>query len=555
MTETNLVQWETFKLRLRAGGTHSWWEFPVTATFTHNETGTVLELEGCWDGGDAWLIPFAAPLAGTWRYAAASPDSGLDGAEGIINVRAPASDEIAANPSYRGQLRISADGRYFEHADGTPFFLLADTLWAGNTLRCGLGRDKDGPFYGYLADRKAKGFTAVLMAYMRGFGDTTAEPAGQRNEGGYPFEAGDCERLNPAYFQALDRRMDAIWAEGLAAAMPVTWFGKLNCFFSLTWAKRISSYVALRYGTYNSLWCLSGEYYYAMRDCGWQDSDINELGGEVQRHNPYAHPVSIHPSGVTEGRPAPHNVQSSRPFHDSAWLDHNWLQTGQRTDKMCNTPFRARENYDLQPAKPVFLAEGYYEREPDPDHAYHSRWQAWSAYLNGALGGYGYGAFGVWQFFDPDDAHGETGKQTEGVVPWRVALAFEGSCQMRHVGRLITRYPWWRLEPARERLTIDGGRNPLPTPADITPPHCASIPGQLYVVYIPRGNSVREIAGTNLKESTYTAIWYDPRSGNEAAVGDTPRRAGAWTLPGRPNPADEDWVLVLSRIDQGVDPS
>jgi len=62
---------------------------------------------------------------------------------------------------------------------------------------------------------------------------------------------------------------------------------------------------------------------------------INALGTTVQRRNPYHHPVSIHPSGRTDWS-APHNCQSSRPFHHSDWLDHNWLQTGQSMDRMYN---------------------------------------------------------------------------------------------------------------------------------------------------------------------------------------------------------------------------
>ncbi|MCP5119004.1 MAG: DUF4038 domain-containing protein, partial [bacterium] len=91
-------------------------------------------------------------------------------------------------------MRISADQRHFEYADSTPFFFLGDTNWAINTVRCGLGDTGDGPFFRYLADRRAKGFTAILMSFMRGFGDTVNEPAGQRNEGGYPFAEADVER-------------------------------------------------------------------------------------------------------------------------------------------------------------------------------------------------------------------------------------------------------------------------------------------------------------------------------------------------------------------------
>lgn len=71
------------------------------------------------------------------------------------------------------------------------------SCWAINTARCGLGANNDGPFHNYLRDRKAKGFSVILMAYMRGFGDTD-DPHGQRNEGGYPFLDGDTVRLNPS---------------------------------------------------------------------------------------------------------------------------------------------------------------------------------------------------------------------------------------------------------------------------------------------------------------------------------------------------------------------
>ena len=131
--------------------------------------------------------------------------------------------------------------------------MLADTLWVGNSARCGFGENQCGPFFEYLADRKAKGFTTILMQYMRGFGDATNEKAGQRNEGGYPFEGGDVNHLNPEFFQWMDRRMDVLWADGWVMATPITWFGKRNCFFSHDWATRINTYLMVRFGAYNSI--------------------------------------------------------------------------------------------------------------------------------------------------------------------------------------------------------------------------------------------------------------------------------------------------------------
>lgn len=544
------VQWEPWEVRLTAAGEHPWWTFPVTADFVHEASGTTLPIEGFWDGGSAWVIRFAPTAAGLWRYRARSRDPGLDGHTGAIEVRPPTPAQVAANANYRGHITIHHDGRFFQHADGTPFFLLADTLWAGNTARCGLGSDQDGPFFRYLEDRGRKGFTTILMQLFHGFGDygygRYPESLGQRNEGGKPFYEGVVSRLNPGHFRFLDKRMQAMWERGFAVATPTAWFGKTaDCKFTLEDARRITSYLRVRYGVYNGLWALCGEYQYTFRDCGWTEDDIDALGLATRRHNPYRHPVSIHPSGRTDW-PAPHNVQSSRPFHGRSWLDHHWLQTGQSIERLHNIAQRAEENRALTPTRPVFCSESFYDRAGDPQAPYHMRWQAWCAFLNGCAG-YGYGAFGIWQFYDPDDPEGETGKR--GGVPWQEALEFQGGALLQHVAAFLRTVEWWRLEPARRRLRVDGKPCPTPQPGDISPPQAAVIPGELWIVYIPRGNSGCQISLSPPADVDPARMrWYDPRKGVWIPVKATdPAEDGA--LPARPDPPDEDWVFVLDAQD------
>ena len=55
-------------------------------------------------------------------------------------------------------LRASANKRYFEHADGTPFYWLGDTWWSGLSDRLSW----EG-FQKLTADRKEKGFTVVQI--------------------------------------------------------------------------------------------------------------------------------------------------------------------------------------------------------------------------------------------------------------------------------------------------------------------------------------------------------------------------------------------------------
>ena len=580
--QSRALQWEPLDIQLTATGDHAWWEFPVTATFKHPESGRELELEGFYDGLGRYVVRFAAPLSGSWTYVTSSSDDGLNKQAGTIDVAQPESDQIVANPNLRGQLKISPQGRSFQYADGTPFLLLADTNWSINTHRCGLGDGSGGPFYQYLADRKAKGFSMILMSYMRGFGDTR-EPHGQRNEGGYPFPEGDVQQLNPSYFSFLDARMDALWEAGMAVGVHPTWFGKLNCFMDYETAERISCYLAVRYGAYNSLWSLSGEYQYAIKDCGWTTEQITRLGNAVASHNPYTHPLSIHPSGRTDW-PKPHHAQSSRAFNSDPWLDHHWLQTGQKVTDLPCVPERLAEVRSLKPTRPAFLSESFYERATDDQHAYHTRWQCWTAMLSGSAG-YGYGAFGVWNFYDPGDPMGETGKKTQETIPWPQALAFAGSGQIKHARTLLSSLAWWELTPAKLQhpTSVPEGGSPqavaLLTPVslaptdepagmpaiDITAPTAAYTASGEWIVYLPRGGSGRvwsidlaveqaQQAGAQSIRKPHTvstanvafqAYWLDPRTGDRTAV--ELELVGRQTVDLPPQPSDDDWVFVLKR--------
>ena len=85
----------------------------------------------------------------------------------------------------RGPLRVAANRRTLEHADGTPFFWMGDTWWMGLCRRFRWPED----FQTLTADRVAKGFSLVqivagLYPDMPGF-----DPRGA-NEAGFPWEAG-----------------------------------------------------------------------------------------------------------------------------------------------------------------------------------------------------------------------------------------------------------------------------------------------------------------------------------------------------------------------------
>jgi len=118
---------------------------------------------------------------------------------------------------------------------------------------------------------------------------------------------------------------------------------------------------------------------------------------------------------------------------------------------------------------------------------------------------------------------------------------------MRPLRSFLTKYSWWRLEPHRDWLLVDGRPCPLPTATDLTPPHYAGVRGELYVVYIPRGNESRVIRLTNLPTNGYLVTWYDPRTGEEIRLSEASESQSEWSIPQRPSPTDEDWVLLLRK--------
>jgi hypothetical protein len=58
-----------------------------------------------------------------------------------------------------GPIRVAADRRHFEYADGTPFFWLGDTWWMGLSHRLHFPDE----FAQLAADRKAKGFNVIQI--------------------------------------------------------------------------------------------------------------------------------------------------------------------------------------------------------------------------------------------------------------------------------------------------------------------------------------------------------------------------------------------------------
>ncbi len=561
------IQWDPVDITLTASGSHSWYSFPVQVTFTHT-SGTQLSLDAYWDGGRNWKVRFAPTIAGTWNWRSSSSDSGLNNRSGVVTCTAPTSNNIANNPNFRGHLKVSDNNHYLEYTDGTPFFWLGDTVWAISSERCGI---ENGAFYTYADNRKAKQFSVAQITYF---------DRRYYNEGGYPFPNnpallpydesrddfpgnGDWSVINPAYFQSVDTRLEYLFDNGFVIAGPPMWLARED--ITLTWAQRIMRYLLARYGAYNTVFALTGEYQYS-RDPD-KDFSLNypdewaQLGYYVQTINPYNNIITIHPTyggpNYVSGKLFK-DYSSSGDFHEDSWLDINWAQTYAWMEDVSEVVYK---DYIKSPTKPVIMSEPGYEffnanpwtgAQYGEVDEYLVRFQAWSALLNGAAG-HTYGAWGMWTFYDPN--HEQPGEISNNYNDWRNIINAPGASDMQHVSSFFTNSTlnWSALVPHRDWLRVNGGALSWlswPTRYDFTPPHCAAIAGKTYVVYVPEGNGGNTISITNLASNEYRAQWYNPRTGAYTETSG-PNGVTQWNLPSRPN--SNDWVLLLTRVDDAPD--
>lgn len=515
--------WEPAQLpAFTATQPHAWSDFPLRVEFIHAGGGEKIAVDGFWNGGNRWLVRYALPREGQWNWTAISNDPGLTGS-GSIHATAPAAKQIENNRNYRGHVQVGPNRRYFVHADGTPFFYIGDTLWKLSSLRAGVKGDRN--FYRWADDRTAKKFSVVQTA---GFWS-------EANEGGMPFANNDWSALNPAHFAYTDTRFRYLWYRGFAIAMNTSWVTRSD--MDLQQASNIARYLYARYGAYNLVWGVSGEFNHDKAEAYWIKDNyarVRRLGNEIKRFNDaaYRHPTSIHPAAgpwISSGPYSSHYL-----MHREPWLDHNWLQTYSLTERI---PHEVHAAYNAAPTKPVVQAEPCYEGSATHPYqercsAYLVRWQAWTALLQGAAG-HVYGSEGIYFMDNPN------------------AVQDPGSSHMSVLSAFLRGLSWWELDPAIDCVTVNGIRPSLDPDADTRlqtrhHPRCAGKVGAFYVAYIPAGNNTNRIALRNLAERAYTARWFNPRTGKTTAIRNGPVHAKSWQAP--PPPDDNDWVLLVRAV-------
>ena len=403
-----------------------------------------------WAGEKTWKVRYASPLTGVHTYrteCSANDDRGLHNRKGCVALT-PCRGK---NPLHRhGPVRVAANQRHFEHADGTPFFWLGDTWWMGLSHRLSWPQG----FKQLTTDRVKKGFNVVqivagLYPDMHAF-----DPRGA-NEAGFPWEE-NYTHIRPEYFDAADKKLAHLVAQGITPCIVGAWGYFIN-WMTEDQLKAHWRYLIARYAAWPVIWCTAGEAnlpWYLAKNFPEDDRTMvkgwTKLIRYVQATDPFERPVTIHPTAINR-------YTSRHATDDETLLDFDMLQCSHAQNEAVGIMIQAvRETYAATPRMPVLNGEPCYEMLGGTITAPWPRRAFWSCVLNGAMG-HTYGGNGIWQCNQPGIPHGASPHGGNyGNTPWQEAMHFSGSTHCAIGKALISRFDWTKFEPHPEWAEYTG---------------------------------------------------------------------------------------------------
>ncbi|MDD6209868.1 MAG: DUF4038 domain-containing protein [Bacteroidales bacterium] len=508
----------------------------MNVIFTHKD-GTTIERPAFWDGENIFKVRFAPTKTGLWKYETiCKEDKSLNGIKGTVGANGYKGDLAI----YRhGFLDISGNKRYLVYNDGTPFFYLGDTHWSLP--------------YEAFDTSGVPGITSQFRHIVntridQGFTVFQSEPIQWENHTGkdlcYTLEEFGADDLGG--FANLDRKFKYLADKGMVHANAQLFFtnelGNKREQYPDEYIDKLTRYWVARYGAYPVMWTCAQEadndfYFDRENDQRNFDSQTNPwkiVAAALNKYDSYHHPLSAHMEYASGSAPKDGHgtIASNSSFKNIE--GHNWYACQWSPDKTKQFDFRVPKDFwNSENIKPTVNYEGQY------DHfwtnTFGARMQGWTAYLNGMYG-YGYGAAGIWLIINkyPDDMAGgydldrDTDKEITKEVKrmeWNKALYLPAAEQVgKHMRNFLENLEWSDLKESYYAL--------------------ASIENNLYVCYF-YNNDLKTGTLKNMKPGiTYTAKWYDPRTGEYHNIGKIrPEDDGTWNIPEKPD--SEDWVLFV----------
>jgi len=313
-------QWDTYEVELRGPSAGNPFTDVTVGCRFHLEHRTV-EVSGFYDGDGVYRVRFMPDTPGRWTWESTGSDAALQGQKGSF-VCAPAS---GANHGPVG----TAHQFHFQYADGTPFFPFGTTCYACAFM---------GPPYEEetIETLRTTGFNKVRLCLLpKPLGhEIFALPFAQK-----PGGDNDLTRLNPAYFQHVEKRIADLGKIGVQA--DVILFHPYDAWGYKSMPPEANElylrYAVARLAAYRSVWWSVANEYDLVKAKTMRDWD--RFFHIIQESDPYSHLRSIHHSKV--------QYDNSKP-----WVTHASLQ---------EYDFTKAAEYRTAWGKPIIWDEIQYE--------------------------------------------------------------------------------------------------------------------------------------------------------------------------------------------------
>lgn len=423
-----------------------------------------------------------------------------------------------------GALKVSKNGRFLVHSNGTPFWWMGDTAWE-LFYRLKSSDEKGNDIEKYFLNRKERGFSVVQSVLLDEL--EYKNNTGCAQNGSMPFVNRDPNQPVEAYWEWVDYVLNRAEHYGLYVCVLPCWGNWVNneAIFNTKIAYDYGKFLGERYKNQpNIIWMLGGDRgvtdyqktIWASMAKGIKDADT-------------LHVMTFHPQGAKS---------SSSSFHNETWLDFNTYQSGHAIDEY-NAFNLALTDWAKKPVKPTLNGEPGYEGIPEKFWEsssntrmtdYDCRKDAFRSLFAGTFG-HTYGHSSIWQMLREGD------NPVAGANPsikWHDAIEAPGSLQMGYVGKLMKSRSPYRQPDAQ--LLVEG----LGSGAQ----HMEATLGFDYaMVYFPVG-ATKTIALGKTSGTKVACYWYNPRNGENFPIG-TFSNSGSREFS---TPDELDWVLVIDDV-------
>jgi hypothetical protein len=443
-------------------------------------------------------------------------------------------------------IAISKDRTHFVDATGAPFFLQGDSAWQA------IPALRETELAAYLADRKSRGFNAIIMQ-LAAHVATTHDPHWIDVAGNAPFNftlgGGSCANPkgdlcdlstpNSAYFAHVDQVLQQAESSGMVVLLFPLYLGyecqeegwcvemRAN---GLAKVAALGRFLGARYKSYrNIVWVEGGDDKPSPTGSPSDLDLVNALangivageGGGTGTHLQTAHlGMGVSAADLT-GVTFPLSIDTTYSYLGKE------LFTKTESDTLRDSGVR-----------PAFLIESLYENERSTSMTV-VRAEMYEPILSGETG-FVLGNNPLWLFGKTGDGNpGWRVATSPSVYPtWQSALESAGSKDAQRAGQFFRSIAWWGLAPDRSKLIMTSlvttGSGLLASTAD----------GALAVGYFTDA-ATATINLSRMAGST-AASWFDPSLGTTTSIGTFPGSGlHSFSTPGNNAVGAQDWVLLL----------